>query len=658
MPTGRIVICDVRPSTKSGTHPAKAVVGEALRVSADVFTDGHDVLAARALWRRSGAGHWETCPMADEGNDRFAGWVLAAEGGMHELIVEAWTDEHASWSGRTSAKLAAGQEVELEMEQGARLLEARLPGASPELRSGITAAAAALRDPALAASARLDAASAPAIVAAVPGPAGAPDRTQSRSHKVWVDRPRALYGAWYELFPRSEGGLAGTLQRLGAVAGMGFDVVYLPPVHPIGRTNRKGRDNSVVDSPGDPGSPWAIGSEAGGHTSIDPGLGTFADFEELVTQAASLELEIALDYALQCSADHPWLASHPEWFHHRPDGSIAYAENPPKRYQDIYPLNFWPAREADRRALWEACRDIMEFWIAKGVRVFRVDNPHTKPVAFWEWLIEDVRRRHDDVVLLAEAFTRPKMMAKLAEVGFSQSYTYFTWRNSSSELAEYLSELTTGPVSDYMRPNLWPNTPDILSGPLRRGPMSAFRARLLLATTLSPSYGIYSGYELGENEPASDDNEEYLHSEKYEVKHRDWSAGHSIAPWVARVNAIRRRHECFRWLKNLTFHSSPNPALLVYSKVYPLPAGPAGGPAPAGPAGADVVLVVVNLDPWVPQEAVLELNLEALGVRSDLPYEAYDELSGQSFTWYGNRPYVRLDPALEPGHVLWLKAQP
>jgi starch synthase (maltosyl-transferring) len=353
-------------------------------------------------------------------------------------------------------------------------------------------------------------------------------------------------------------------------------------------------------------------------------------------------MEIALDYALQCSPDHPWVREHPEWFHHRPDGSIAYAENPPKKYQDIYPLNFWPPRDADRQALWDACREILEFWIARGVRTFRVDNPHTKPVAFWEWLIPTVQAGHPEAIFLAEAFTRPKVMAKLAEVGFSQSYTYFTWRNSARELADYVTELTSGPTADYMRPNFWPNTPDILAGPLRGGGRAAFKMRLVLAATMSPSYGIYSGYELAENEPASEANEEYLHSEKYEFKTRDWERSDSLAPWIGGINAIRRRHPALQRLRNIRFQHSDNSAILAYAKHTE--------------DRADVVLVVVNLDPDHPQETTLGLDLGALGLPWDLPFEAYDELSQQNFSWRGPNPFVRLDPAWEPAHILHLRA--
>ena len=658
---GRIVIDNVRPGTPTGLYPAKAVVGELVVVSADVFRDGHDLLAAEVRWRprtANGAGEggsrggkWAASPMRDVGNDRWEAVIEPTTLGPHELVVEAWTDLYASWRHKITTKLDAGQDVAVELEEGALLLESRLRRVPAEERQRLRAAIAALREAAASAPQAetemrgiresLAPALEPAVADLMAGPGRAKDLTRSRPSPLWVDRERALVGAWYEVFPRSEGGLAGAARRLPAIAEMGFDIVYLPPVHPIGRTFRKGRGNTLVAGADDPGSPWAIGGPEGGHTALNADLGTFEDFDRLVAQAGELGMEVALDYALQCSPDHPWVKEHPEWFHHRPDGSIAYAENPPKKYQDIYPVNFWPDRDADRQALWEECHRILEFWIGHGIRFFRVDNPHTKPMAFWEWLIPTVQQAHPEVLFLAEAFTRPKVMAKLAEVGFSQGYTYFTWRNTAWELTEYLTELTTGPVADYMRPNFWPNTPDILSGPLRGGSAAAFRMRLLLAATLVPAYGIYSGYELCENEPESYANEEYRNSEKYEIKRRDWSRPGSLAPWITHLNHVRRRHPAFSRLRNLRFQHSDNPAMLAYAKV--------------SDDGSDVVLVAVNLDPDRVQETTLGLDLGALGLTADQPFEARDEMTGQTFTWQGAHPYVRLDPATEPGHVLHLR---
>ncbi len=641
--TGRIVVDSVRPSTPN-RYPAKAVVGEAVRVTADVFKDGHDVLAARVRWRRAG-GTWEDIELHETVNDEWEGTIRPSEVGPHEFVVEAWTDRYSTWRHRVTTKLAAGQEVDLELEEGARLLESRRPrgrsAVAPAAASAIDAAVGALRDKDASAPERLAPALVAEVAAAMAGPQGSPDLTRSVALRLHVDRPLALRGAWYELFPRSEGGFRNAAERLAAVADMGFDVVYLPPIHPIGVSYRKGRNTTLVAGPDDPGSPWAIGSEAGGHDAIHPELGDEADLRAFMARAGELGLEVALDYALQCSPDHPWVRDHPEWFHLRPDGSIAYAENPPKRYQDIFPLNFWPERDQDRVALWEACREILLHWMGFGIRIFRVDNPHTKPIAFWEWLIPEIQAVDPGVIFLAEAFTRPKVMARLAEVGFTQSYTYFTWRDTAEELQEYVTELTQGPTADYMRPNFWPNTPDILSGPLRDGPLSAFRMRLVLAATLVPSYGIYSGYELGENEPASETNEEYLYSEKYEVRERDWDDPESLAPFIGLINAVRRRHRAFDWLRNVTFHPSANPNVLAYSKHTD--------------DRSDVMLMVVNLDPHATADTTLWIDLGDLGLPWDQPYEAHDELSGQTYLWTGPEPYVRLDPTDTPAHLLHLR---
>jgi starch synthase (maltosyl-transferring) len=473
------------------------------------------------------------------------------------------------------------------------------------------------------------------------------DFTTSEPVKLWVDRERALVGAWYELFPRSFGGFKGVLERIPEIAGMGYDILYFPPIHPIGHTYRKGRNNSLVADPDDPGSPWAIGSEDGGHTVINPDLGTEDDLRELICELQDNGMELALDYALQCSPDHPWVREHPEWFHHRPDGTIACAENPPKIYQDIYPLNFWPPTEEDRVAMWDACKDILDHWISYGVRVFRVDNPHTKPMAFWEWVIAEVQKEHPDVIFLAEAFTRPKVMARLAESGFTQSYTYFTWRTAQhgeEGLRAYLEELAQGSKADFMRPNFWPNTPDILSGPLRNGPRSAFALRLVLAATMSPSYGVYSGYELYENEPASDTNEEYLHSEKYEIKHRDYERPDSLARFMTALNRIRRRHPAFQRLRGIHFHASANPQIIAYSK--------------RSDTGDDTVLVVVNLDPFWNQESTLNLDLGAMGLDPHLPIFLIDELDRTEYVWYSPQGYVKLEPGLRVAHIFSVTQAP
>ncbi|MGH9244104.1 MAG: alpha-1,4-glucan--maltose-1-phosphate maltosyltransferase [Acidimicrobiales bacterium] len=641
-----LVIEAVRPSTPTG-YPPKAVVGERVTVSADIYRDGHDLIAARVRWRPDdgeGEGAWRVVPMQPTINDRWEATIEPGEVGPHEFVIEAWTDRYGTWAHDVEIKAGAGQDVELELEEGARIVEflARYAADDEATQRLLAAASAGLRDDRRSADARLNAGLddyVHSLLSEIPDPT---DLTDSPLVPLWVDPPIGRFGAWYEFFPRSEGGFVGSIDRLPAVADMGFDIVYLPPIHPIGRTFRKGRNNTLVPQSDDPGSPWAIGGAEGGHTAVHPELGTIDDFDRFVAEANALGLQVALDYALQCSPDHPWVKEHPEWFHHRPDGTIKYAENPPKKYQDIYPINFWPPDDADRHGLWRACKEILDHWIAHGVRLFRVDNPHTKPFAFWVWLIGAVRTEHPDVVLLAEAFTRPKVMAKLAEIGFTQSYTYFAWRTARWEIEEYVNELAHTQLADYMRPNFWPNTPDILSGPLRHGPLAAFKLRLVLAATLVPAYGIYSGYELGENEPASDTNEEYLYSEKYEIKRRNWDAPNSLAQFIAQINEIRHRHPAFAELRTIRFHGSANDQIIAYSKT--------------DPTGGDPVLVVVNLDPHHTHETTLFLDLGAIGMPEHGRYEAHDEVSGRTFEWEGSNPYVKLDPD-RPAHICALRVR-
>jgi starch synthase (maltosyl-transferring) len=630
------VIEDVRPRTPNAGHFAKAVVGESITVRAVVFKDGHDQLTGRVLLLAKGSKQTEsTAVLTALGNDEWEATVVPYRMGPHRIVVEAWPDRHATWAHKVRAKLGAAQTIDVEIAEGVELLR---PYAS---YPAVVTALDALTDNTLPPAVRVRPALAPDVMAALWGPARASDVTASTPQPLWVDRERALFGAWYELFPRSFGGLKGTARRVPELARLGFDILYLPPIHPIGCTARKGRNNTLTATDDDPGSPWAIGSSAGGHTAIHPELGTIEDFSYLVSEVRTHGMELALDYALQCSPDHPWVRDHPEWFHHRPDGTIAYAENPPKVYQDIVPINFWPAAEADREALWNACKEILDYWIGHGVEVFRVDNPHTKPIAFWDWLIAAIQEKHPGVLFLSEAFTRPHVMARLAESGFSQSYTYFTWRTEQhgpEGLWAYLEELAHGPVADYMRPNFWPNTPDILSGPLRFGPPAAFALRLILAATMSPSYGVYSGYELYENVPASETNEEYLNSEKYEIKDRDYSRPDSLAPLMLSLNHIRRRHPALQRLRSIRFYSTTNPAIIAYSKL--------------SDDGADAVLTVVNLDPHWTQDALLQLDLTAVGLPSDRPYWVADELSGERYQWEGWTPYVRLDPTYRVAHIL------
>ena len=630
------MIEDIRPRTPSPGHFAKAVIGESVRVSAVVFKEGHDVLAGRVLLLANGTEPPESVGvLAALGNDEWEATVTPGRIGPHRLVVEAWTDRHATWAHKVLVKLEAGQPIDLEIAEGHDLLV----GAAED--PAVAEALWALDDPSLGREARVLPALTAAVAGALWGPDGAPDVTASAPQPLWVDRELALFGAWYELFPRSVGGFKGVAARVPELAAMGFDVLYLPPIHPIGRSARKGPNNTLTAGVDDPGSPWAIGSHEGGHTAIHPELGTLEDFSQLVAEVKAHGMELSLDYALQCSPDHPWVAEHPEWFHHRPDGSIAFAENPPKMYQDIVPINFWPATEADRVALWEACKEILDYWIAHEVLIFRVDNPHTKPIAFWEWLISSVQAEHPEVLFLSEAFTRPKVMARLAEAGFSQSYTYFTWRTEQhgpDGLWAYLEELAHGPEADYMRPNFWPNTPDILADPLRHGPSAAFALRLILAATMSPSYGVYSGYELYENIPASEVNEEYLNSEKYEIKDRDYTRPDSLAPLMTALNDIRRRHPALHQLRSIRFHPTTNPAIIAYSKV--------------SDDGLDALLTVVNLDPYWAQDAIIRLDAEALGLPPNRPYLVVDELSGERYQWEGSTPFVRLDPSWRVAHVM------
>jgi starch synthase (maltosyl-transferring) len=622
-----IVIDDVHPRTPAG-FPAKAVVGESVPVSAVLIADGHDLLGARARWRATGSEAWTDVPLQLTTNDRWVGSITMRDLGDHELVIEAWTGRYATWVHDIEIKVDAHQDVELELEEGAQILDELAERLAGDDADAVRAAAVALRRTSCSLDVRLNAALDDRVADLV---AGLPDARLSASaaHPIWVDRPLAAHAAWYEFFPRAFGGFRGAATQLDYVADLGFDVVYLPPIHPIGRTFRKGRGNTLTPGPDDPGSPWAIGAVEGGHDAIHPDLGSFDDFDDFVARAGELGLEIALDYALQCSPDHPWVRDHPEWFQQRPDGSIRYAENPPKKYQDIHPINFWPDADADRVALWTACEDILRLWMAHGIRTFRVDNPHTKPLAFWAWLIDEIHRTDPDIVFLAEAFTAPAMMAKLAEVGFTQSYTYFTWRHEAWELREYVTELSTSPLADYMRPSFWPNTPDILDEHLRHAPAAGFAIRYILAATLVPTYGVYSGYELCENEPASEANTEYLHSEKYEIKHRDYSDPASLAPLFRTVNELRRRHSTVWSLRDVRFHHSDNEQVLVYSR---------------GHLSTELLLCVVNLDPHSAQDTTVRLDLGALGIPHDVRYHVHDELTGTTYDWHGEAGYVRLDP--------------
>jgi starch synthase (maltosyl-transferring) len=535
--------------------------------------------------------------------------------------------------------LDAGLDVSLELLEGAELIRSAVEIASGVSREKLDVAAELLEDRHTEVHQRAAIALDPELTRVMALHVDPETLTRYRRNLlIIVDRELASLGAWYEMFPRSQAGegqhgnFRTAQQQLPRLAELGFDVVYLPPIHPVGQTHRKGRNNSLVAGPGDPGSPWAIGSADGGHTAVEPQLGTIEDFESFVAAAEGHGLEVALDYALQCSPDHPWVKDHPDWFNIRPDGSIMYAENPPKKYEDIYPLNFWCE---NWEALWEACKEVFLFWVARGVRIFRVDNPHTKPFAFWEWVIGEVQRDNPDVIFLSEAFTRPARMKGLAKLGFTQSYTYFTWRNTLPELRDYLTELTQPDVAQYFRPNLFANTPDILTEYLQKGGRPAFRVRLLLAATLSPNYGIYSGFELCENVPREPGSEEYLNSEKFELKQRDWDAPGSINADIKIINRIRRENLALQRLTNLTFHHSDNDQILFYRKSAP----------------ENELLIAINLDSDKAQESTLHIPLGDLGIGDDQPFEVEDLLTGERFRWRGVRNYVRFDPAERVGHV-------
>ncbi|GLP65291.1 alpha-1,4-glucan:maltose-1-phosphate maltosyltransferase 2 [Streptomyces sp. TUS-ST3] len=640
---GRIPVRDVRPAVESGRRPAKAVVGETFEVTATVFREGHDAVAANVVLTDPEGRHGPWTPMRElaPGSDRWGAEVTPDVEGRWTYRVEAWSDPVETWRRVARIKVPAGIDTGLVLEEGAEL-HTRAAAGVPEgaQHAVLLAAAKTLADDSLPVATRLAAALTPEVDAVL---ARHPLReliTASETLPLLVERERALFGSWYEFFPRSEGTPErphGTFRtaarRLPAIAAMGFDVVYLPPIHPIGTTFRKGRNNTLSAGPDDVGVPWAIGSPEGGHDAVHPDLGTIEDFDWFVGQAAAQGLEIALDFALQCSPDHPWVQKHPEWFHHRPDGTIAYAENPPKKYQDIYPIAF----DADLEGLIAETSRVLRHWMDHGVRIFRVDNPHTKPVVFWERVIAGINATDPDVIFLAEAFTRPAMMHTLAQIGFQQSYTYFTWRTTKQELTEYLTELS-GEAASYMRPNFFANTPDILHAFLQHGGRPAFALRAVLAATLSPTWGIYSGYELTENTPLREGSEEYLDSEKYQLKARDWDTPDSLAPLITQLNTIRRRHPALQRLRNIRFHHTDNDAVIAYSKR----------------AGDDTVLVVVNLDPHHTQEATVSLDMPQLGLQRHESLSVHDELTDETYHW-GRDNYVRLDPGRAPAHVFQVR---
>ncbi|MHB1738521.1 MAG: alpha-1,4-glucan--maltose-1-phosphate maltosyltransferase [Actinomycetes bacterium] len=651
---GRIPILDVAPVVDAGRWPARAVVGEAVPVSATVFREGHGAIGAAVVLRDPQGRRQAVVPMVlvAPGFDRWTAWVAPESPGRWTFTVQAWADPYATWRHAAAIKVPARVDVAAELLEGATLLARAVRTQRPAPgRRALLDALAVVRDTEADPADRLAAATGPDVIATLTSHPLRELVTIGARYPMLVHRERALVGSWYEMFPRSEGAwfdeaagrwhsgtLATAARRLPEIAAMGFDVVYLPPVHPIGTTARKGPNNAPTAGAADPGSPWAIGSELGGHDAIHPELGTFDDFDRFVQDARQAGLEVALDLALQCSPDHPWVREHPEWFHHRADGSIAYAENPPKKYEDIVGLDF----DADPEGLYTEVLRIVRLWMSHGVQIFRVDNPHTKPVPFWERLLAEVATDDPDVLFLAEAFTRPAMMATLAKVGFHQSYTYFTWRNTAAELTEYLTELAADTAA-YMRPNFFVNTPDILTEFLQYGGPAAFRIRAVLAALLSPTWGVYSGFELCEHVAVRPGSEEYLDAEKYQYRPRDWQAaaqGRSIAGYLTRLNRVRRSHPALQRLRTLRFHRSDDPGILCWSKTADRPDGT-----------VDVVIAAVVLDPHGAHETTVHLDLPALGMDPEQTFTVRDEMTGSTWRW-GAHDYVRLDPFDEPAHLM------
>ncbi|HEV2027149.1 MAG TPA: alpha-1,4-glucan--maltose-1-phosphate maltosyltransferase [Candidatus Dormibacteraeota bacterium] len=635
----------VTPEIDAGRFPAKRAVGERVTVEADVFADGHDALSCVLRWRHQSSSLWNDVPMVPLVNDRWRAEFMVGELGRFFYTIQGWVDAFETWSRQFAKRIEAGQDITLELEVAARMIEAAAGRADGSDSNRLRAYATAVRKGRAAASAALGGELAQLM-----------DRyadkslavTYANELEVIVDPERARFSAWYELFPRSAGDPAGPAQgaamygtfrdverRLPEIAGMGFDVLYMPPIHPIGKSHRKGANNSVTAGPDEPGSPWAIGSEEGGHKSISPLLGTLDDFHHLQEAARGHGMQVALDIAFQCSPDHPYTREHPEWFKHRPDGTIQYAENPPKKYEDIFPFDF---ETESWRELWDELLSILVYWIDQGVTIFRVDNPHTKPFAFWEWLIGEVKREHPDVILLAEAFTRPKVMFRLAKLGFTQSYTYFAWRNTAAELAQYFTELSQPPVRDYFRPSLWPNTPDILTEYLQNGGRPAFAARLILAATLGANYGIYGpAFELCESRAREPGSEEYLDSEKYQIRAWDYESPDSLRELITLVNKVRHENPALQSDRGLKFHQTENDQLIAYTK--------------STPDLADVVLTVVNVDPHHTQAGMVTLPLEELGIRRDRGYQAHELLSGARYLWNGPRNFVEINPHAIPAQI-------
>ncbi len=649
-PEPEVVVESVQPVVDGGRFATKAVVGDPLVVTADVFSHGHGAVRALLRHRRPGARRWTESPMTPLGNDAFRGVLVPLAVGPLEVEVAAEPDELAAWARDTLRRLQAGRPDRFDGELGGRLVAEAADDLARTAEPDAAETSEAVRalgeriaqDLDMQALARLEELSAPLAARRLHDEAGA----TTYRFRAMVAPPRAAFSSWYELFPRSAspdprrpGRLSDVIDRLDYVAELGFDVLYLPPIHPIGTTARKGKGNTTPAGTGDVGSPWAIGSPAGGHDAIAPELGTLADFERLVAEAARRGIAIAMDLAFQCSPDHPWVTEHPAWFRHRPDGTIACAENPPKRYEDIYPIDF---HTSDRDGLWRALHAVTKTWAERGVQVFRVDNPHTKPFAFWEWLIAEIKREHPATIFLSEAFTRPKVMHRLAKVGFDQSYTYFTWRYDRFELTSYFEELAHGPGRAYFRPNVWPNTPDILARSLQHGGRASFVARLVLAAGLSANYGVYGPvFELLWDTPVAPDSEEYLHSEKYEVRHHDLDDAGSLAGLMSRINAVRKAHPALQRDDRLAFVPVDNDRIIAWTKT--------------DEAGTDLVVGVVSLDSdWV-QSGFVHLDLGAFGIEQGTRFSVRDALTDKTYIWQAGRNFVRLDPAGVPAHLLVLE---
>jgi starch synthase (maltosyl-transferring) len=642
----RVVIEGVEPEIDGGRFPIKRTVGEPVTVSADVFADGHDLLKAVLKYRRVGETSWRESPMTlvAPGTDRYSASFVPFHQGRYEYTVEAWVDRFASWLHEVTRKHEARMDLKSELLEGAEVVRQAAFRASGDDGDWLRHRADLLASNAVQ-DARIAAALDSELVTRM---ARHPDRTRAsvydRALGVMVERERARFGAWYEMFPRSaatEPNRHGTFRDverlLPYIAGMGFDVLYLPPIHPIGQSFRKGPNNTLTAGPNDPGSPWAIGSSEGGHTAVHPELGTLEDFDHLVAEARRHGLEIALDIAFQASPDHPWVQSHPEWFRHRPDGSIKYAENPPKKYQDIYPLDF----EGEAwESLWNELRDVFLFWISHGVHVFRVDNPHTKPFRFWDWVIGEVWDRHPDTIFLSEAFTRPKLMKRLAKGGFTQSYSYFTWRNTKADLTEYFTELTRTECIEYMRPNLFANTPDILNEYLQVGGRAGFQIRLVLAATLAGNYGIYGPpFELCDGTPVRWGSEEYLNSEKYQIRYWDREQDDSLRDYIARINAIRRENPALHFDRHLRFYPVDNDQILCFGK--------------NAPDQSNQIVVVVNLDPHRTESGWVHLPAQDLGLEG--PFQVHDLISDARYLWQTGPNFVQLDPSITPAHVFRIR---